>query len=321
MDKSIKSTPKDVFMHLLGIVALYFVAINFITLIFQYIDLSFPSVLDGGYYYRGAADSIRWAMAAIIIVAPVYFWVTAYMARDFAKNPEKRELKIRKWLVYFTLFVAAVTIISDLVALVYSFLGGDLTMRFILKVATVLAVALVVFIYYLRDLRREWRGYGLRILAWSVALVLTSGIVGGFFTAGSPFKARLLKFDERRVSDLQTLQGEIINYWMKKDVLPGNLEELRNDITGFRAPLDPKTGVGYDYQIAGELSFELCAIFELLSNAVLALDKTMPRAAAEPYTTYDYRTYDYAENWEHGAEKNCFKRTIDPELYPKTPKR
>lgn len=313
MDKSIKSTPKDVFMHLLGIVALYFVAINFITLIFQYINLGFPNVLEP-VYYGGAANSIRWAMAAIIIVSPVYFWIMSSMARDFKKDPEKRELKIRKWLVYFTLFVAAVTIISDLVALVYNFLGGDLTMRFALKVLTVLVVALIVFVYYLRDLRGEWKPRGLKTLAWAVALVLLGGVVGGFFTAGSPLTARILKFDERRVSDLQALQGEIINFWMRKNVLPKNLEELRNDITGFKAPIDPKTASVYEYQALSDLSFELCALFELPSNAVPALEKSLPRVTYDAY-------YPYGETWEHEAGRTCFKRTIDPQLYPKEPKR
>lgn len=307
MDKiSIKSSPKDVFAHLLTIVALYISAINFLVLIFQYINLSFPDPLEG-FYYGGVAGTIRWAMASLIIVFPVYLWMTRFLTLEYVENPEKRELKIRKWLVYFTLFVAAATIIGDLVTLVYNFLGGELTARFTLKMTSVLAVAALIFWYYLRDLRETWKKQQLRVLAWVVSIVILVAIIFGFFTAGSPFKARLIRFDERRVNDLQVIQNELINYWSRKDILPANLDELKNDITGFRAPIDPKTQEAYSYSTNDKLKFELCASFDLPSNPVPAIQKSVPRPA--------YGPYDY--NWEHDSGRICFERIIDPELYPK----
>ena len=56
-----------------------------------------------------------------------------------------------------TLFVAAGVIIGDLTALVYSFLGGALGMRFGLKALTVAVIAGGIFGYYLWDLRQEER--------------------------------------------------------------------------------------------------------------------------------------------------------------------
>ncbi len=294
-------------MHLLVIIALYINAINFINLLFQYVNLAFPDALES-YYYSGAAGSIRWAMASLIIVFPVYLFVTRLLNKEYKKYPEKRDLKIRKWLVYLTLFVAAVVIIGDLVALVYNFLGGDLTARFILKVLIVLLVSGVVFIYYLRELRNSWRGSQLKVLAWVVSLVILAAIVLGFFTAGSPFKARLIRFDERRVSDLQMIQGEIINYWINKEKLPANLDELKNDITGFRPPVDPKNRTAYEYGFKSGLMFELCATFELSSNALVAQKE--PINVPRPYGPYDY-------NWDHSEGRVCFERKIDPELYGK----
>jgi len=43
---------------------------------------------------------------------------------------------------------AALVVIGDLVALVYNFMGGDLTARFVLKVGAILVVAGAVFGYY-----------------------------------------------------------------------------------------------------------------------------------------------------------------------------
>lgn len=312
MEKS-ANLPKDVFLNLLGIMALYMSAIGFITLLFQYINILVPDQLNP-VFYSSVSWPIRWSMASLIIVYPVFVLVSWMLNKDYKENPEKKDLKIRKWLVYFTLFLAAVIIITDLVTLVYNFLGGDLTARFVLKVLVILAVSGTIFSYYLMDLRNKLSDKNLKALAWAVSGIILVSVIAGFFTAGSPFKARLYRFDERRVNDLQILQSEIINFWAQKDRLPSNLEELRNNITGFAPPRDPETGLEYGYEIlpenSGQPSFELCAGFNLESEDLLQ------RTAAKPISIYE-SPYGYQQNWSHGTGETCFERNIDPELYRK----
>ena len=62
---------------------------------------------------------------------------------------------MRRQLTYVTLFIAACALIGDVTSVVYSFLGGELTTRFILKVLTVGLIARAVFGYYLSELRTD----------------------------------------------------------------------------------------------------------------------------------------------------------------------
>src|SRR3989344_3821532 len=154
MNDSSKSGPKDVFGQLLAIIGLYVSVIAFGALIFGLINLYFPDVLsyDYGFY---AKQSLRLPLAILVIVFPLFVWWNSYLQKDLEKNPEKKELKSRRWLLHFTLFVAAVVIIGDLVSLVYRFLNGDLTIQFILKVLTVFLIAAFVFTYYLWNIRKN----------------------------------------------------------------------------------------------------------------------------------------------------------------------
>lgn len=156
MENKPKTSPKDFFLHILAMVALYVGAGSFVTLIFQYINVIFPDILEkGSYYARSAYNAIRWAISVLMVVFPAYILTSWYLEKSYARNPEKRNLKIRRWILYFTIFAAAIIILADFVALVYNFLGGELTVRFVLKSFTIFAVAGAVFGYYFYDIRKH----------------------------------------------------------------------------------------------------------------------------------------------------------------------
>lgn len=153
-----KTSPKDVFMHLLAIITLYTSAAAFLVMIFQYINVLFPDPLEFGmgyYMLSGSYSAIRWSISSLIIVFPVYVLTSWFLNKNYLKTPAKRNLRIRKWLIYFTLFATALIIIGDLVTLTNRLLEGEFTIRFILKVITVFFVAGSVFYYYFSDLRKH----------------------------------------------------------------------------------------------------------------------------------------------------------------------
>lgn len=305
MPPTAKSTPKDVFMHLLAIAALYISATSFGMLVFQFIDRWFPDPLIDYYAYSASFGVMRWAIASLVIVFPVYVWTARSVQKDATTNPEKRQLRIRKWLLYFTLFLAAAVIIGDLVALVYNFLGGDLSARFILKIAAVFFIAAAIFSYYLWNLKQEVmasRDPRMKWFIYAMVAIVGAAVVYGFFAVGSPFRERLRRFDERRVQNLQNIQWQVVSYWQKKEKLPAGLGDLRDEISGFTSPRDPESGSDYEYRILGDLKFELCAEFDTDSG------RDVPKSLL-PIPG------ELSENWMHEAGRKCFERTIDPELY------
>ncbi len=308
MENKPKTTPRDFFLHLGAIAALYVSAASFIGLIFQLINRLFPDpttyYYDYGNYY---SSGIRLAIAALIIAVPLYLYLTRMINRDMAARPEHAELSVRKWLTYLTLFAAGLTVAIDLIVVINSFLAGELTLRFILKIITVLAVAAAIFSYYHFDLRRDKTILQprLRIIAWATIAVVALSIIGSFLVIGSPLNARNAKLDDNRISDLQNIQWQIVEFWQKKEKLPATLDELNDPISGYVTPKDPANEAAYEYKTTGPRSFELCATF---SSKTKTDNKTFP-INADPYTKSN-------ENWIHEEGRYCFARTIDPERYP-----
>ena len=300
-----KVTPKDFFLWLGAMVALYISAVSFIILIHKYIEVWFPEeMVIYGDPYSGA---IRFAIASLIVMFPLFIWILRSLHKDIHAEPLKKELWVRRWLVFLTLFIAGLAMAIDVIVLINSYLQGELSVRFGLKAAVILAVLAGIFWYFLEELRGTWeRNSKLSTAVGSAALILALVSVGSsFFIIGSPESARLMKADEQKIYDLQSIQGQLVYFWQLKQVLPAGIEELNDPISGFTVPVDRETGKPYVYERTSNSSFKLCATFNRESRDI-GKEPTEPVRYSDPFN----------ENWQHGAGDVCFDRTIDPERYP-----
>jgi len=148
-------SPREAFLYLVLFATLYLSAYQLGSLLFDLINWFLPDAADPAYAVRSAAHSMRWSVASLVIAFPVFLFVARHLGQDMARNPARRLSAVRRWLTYLTLFLAATILIGDLITLVYNLLGGELSLRFVLKVLVVGAIAGAIFGYYLRDLRRE----------------------------------------------------------------------------------------------------------------------------------------------------------------------
>ena len=144
---------KEAFIYLVLFVCLYISAFFFGSLMFEFIEYWLPDALET---WRGFSnDVVRRSVSSLVIAFPLYLWLTSVMTKAIKTDPDKRTSKVRKWLTYITLFVAAIFNIVDLITLDYNLLGGDMTAQFLLKILTVLLIAGLIFGYYLWDLKKE----------------------------------------------------------------------------------------------------------------------------------------------------------------------
>lgn len=292
--------PKDVFLEFWLFGTLYLSAVFIVTLLFQYINYFFEDLANP---YSFSQSTVRWTVAILIAILPTHIFVLRLREKDYLAIPEKRESRLRKWLTYLTLFIASITCVIDFATLVFYFLDGEISVRFILKVIAVATVAGGVLWYYLTDLKRTTpeTPKSAKLVQVIAIVAIIAVITGAFFISGSPFAARDKKIDLQRENDLQGIQSQIIYHWQKKGVLPISLNELTDSISGYKAPNDPETDAPYEYKTIDNLNFEICATF---SVEISKNNKT---------ERYPLPNDNYL--WDHGVGRTCFERTIDPALY------
>ena len=314
MEKHVKVTPKDFFLWAGSIIALYVSTVSLLALWFAYIDRLVGEVPS---YADPFSTGMRIAVASLIVVFPVYLYLTRKLHREERQNSDKKEIWVRRWLIVLTIFGSVITILVDLVVLLNTFLGGEaLTAAFVLKVLSVLVVIGGVFYYYLQEAKGTWdRKEGIsKSIAALVSFVVLVSVVAAFFIIGTPRQLRLMRYDQEKVQALQNIQWQLINHWQQKQRLPALLNDLKDPIGGFVVPEDPQMNDGpqyiYEYKATAPRAFELCAVFNGPSVGTAADGTVKPR----PVSTDYYGPEN--EYWEHSAGRVCFERTIDPERYP-----
>lgn len=294
---------RDAFFHLLNFAALYTIVISSVILLFTFINRLFPDAAIGYDYSSSDLSGIRWSMAAIIVAFPLFTWLSRILIGEMNLHVEKAGSGVRRWLTYLTLFVAATTMMADVITLVFQLLQGELSVRFLLKVLVILLVAGMAFTYYFLSLKLSVdvlrkRGVHRNFFFAALALVLVV-LVWGAMIVGSPVTERARQFDQRRVENLQSISSEIDNIVFEgqgrpmpmpvgtlsgpKHPVPQTLQEV-HDKAVYSTPdiADPETGAPYEYIVHSSTAYELCAVFSF--------------DLQEKYNIF----------WNHSAGRHCF---------------
>jgi len=131
-----------------------------------------------------------------------------------------------------------------------------------------------------------------KIFIITVITLVVVVVAYGLYLTGSPEYQRQVRFDERRVEDLQQISRAISSYHDQAGRLPNSLEALEPLDLYVSSIMDPKTGELYEYIITGQLSYDICAVFE--SDSSFAQPQRFPGL----------------ETWEYEAGRQCFSREV-----------
>lgn len=148
-------TARDAFLYAILFTALLFASGYLISLLHNLLDIWLPDATDGEYARRGSESSVRWAIAILIVSVPVYVWLGLVTDRKARTDPGHARSPVRKGLTYLALFISALVIFADMTYVIYAFLNGEITVRFLLKAATVAVISGLIFVHYLRSVEEK----------------------------------------------------------------------------------------------------------------------------------------------------------------------
>jgi hypothetical protein len=314
-----KTSTVETVLNLFSFILLGIITTAIGTLYFNIIEYFFPDPLKSAYYYyyEGTNNAIHYAMAGLIIGFPILVTVLRMWFKKFREEENKVEANLTKWVTYLVLLVSAVVIVGDLITVLYTFLQGEISIRFFLKGLTVLAIAGAIFGFYFLERKRvqykkDIPSKTFKVFGWSLFGVILAGILLGFVVTGSPNTERMRTFDNRRSEDLSYLAGCVSEYANQFERLPSNILELEKStsISYCVNKRDPETQALYEYNIVTPLTkevstnvfigeIELCATFALPSDNTAIVDVEGPYGDKYPSKWY-----------VHPAGHTCFSETI-----------
>jgi len=283
-----KNSAKITFFYLLSLFGLAFAAISSGMILFQVINKLIPDALN--YSGRFSPEALRFAISAVIVATPVYYWMTSLIQKSLQKEELDKDSQLRKWMTYIIIFVSAVVIIVSLITLINNYLGGDLTSKIALKVLTTIVISGIVLSYYLYNIKRInfEKNKVLKVYFWSSMVLVIMILISGFLVADSPAQVRKVKHDTNIVNDLNNIRNGIEGYTRNYGELPENLEDLSSDMLYyFRTETDI---TDYEYKILNDKEYEICAEFQ--TNSV------------------DNSDQYFRKEWPHEIGKKCFQRKI-----------
>jgi hypothetical protein len=151
---STSESAKDAFSYLLSFAMLGTWAYSVGEIAFVWVDRIAPDATQNT-YYGNYSYQLAFSLARLIVAFPVYLLLMRGLNRELMRYREKHFSAVRKWLTYLTLLIVSLIAVGTLMAFMTSFLQGELTLRFVLKVAIVLLINGGILRYYLHWIQRS----------------------------------------------------------------------------------------------------------------------------------------------------------------------
>lgn len=305
------------------------------TIVFSIIDKLLPDLLSRDNYYslNNNNSELHTAVSLLVLTIPAGLILAYWMRKQKIAHKEEVDSPVRKFTIGTALVTTAITVGGSAFSIIYQFLEGDLSNRFLAKAASMLIASAALFAYYKLLYKKDaLTAIPLQnIFAYSTTAIAIGLCVWSIAITGTPSQVRKEKFDDRRLSDLSQIQQQVLSYWQNHRALPLQLAALSDALSSFAVPTDPRTNTPYEYTVvkqsesqAGKLTeatFTFCANFETSRKATAKFEGLNAPSTAQNDISFKggFDGYYYGSNspfWDHPEGRHCFTRTIDPMMYP-----
>lgn len=149
----------DSFQHILLFISLYVMATSIALIIHDFIDRFMPGIRTGYNFGYSSSGLLQGETAALIVSFPLFAFFFSIITKRTQANPATRNLRWRKFLIYLTLIITFIIVLANVISLVYSLLGGNVTLNFFLHFLDTITVSGVVFAYYLGQVKEDRKGH------------------------------------------------------------------------------------------------------------------------------------------------------------------
>ena len=282
------------FLYALSLIALAFTSISAGIIIFKIIDKLIPPVINGRSFYGCDSGRLKFAIAALITTSPIYFITLKIINKNISAGKIKETSQIRKWLTYFILLTSSAVIIGNLISVIFNFLNGDFTSSFLLKTLTIFIISGIILSYYFYDIKRKItvgeKNKIARIYFYSSLIIIITVFVSALTISETPSQSRNRKYDQQTAMNLDSINMEISQYYIKNNNIPETLTQLLSD--SLKYELDEDTIKNIEYKRISENKFQLCANFKTSNK-----DNSMCR---------DW----LADQWQHDKGRKCFDKEV-----------
>ncbi len=256
------------FYYLLSLVSLIFIGISVGLVAFGIINKSVIDPLSNS-YYRNYDSSLRFAISAILIATPIYYYSLFLIKQGFKKNEISSDSSIRKWLTYFIILVSSLIILGVFISVMNNFLSGGLSLKFILQALSVFIISALVFSFYFYDVKsdfKEDKKIREKIFLSISLLLIVSAFVSAWFFIESPKQIRARKIDGLLLNRISTLESFVNDYYSTFGTLPENMTDLKTARSRYFMDenhfINPNNGEEIVYNKINKDQFEFCASFE-----------------------------------------------------------
>lgn len=154
------NTMWDTFEHILLFISLYVMAGAIALILHFFVDKWSPGISTNIYgYFPSSSDwdltMFRGYLASLIVSMPLFIYFFLQIAKRTAQNPNLRELKSRKILIYITLTGTFIIMLFNIISIVYNFLGGNVSLNFLLNFIISISVSGIIFVYYSLQVKED----------------------------------------------------------------------------------------------------------------------------------------------------------------------